>query len=287
MTRKTHSNTLHFAHNCYFLVLLGISMLYIPLQVSAGDISRDVRQGHEDTGNYFELGAAIAIFDDPPTIAGESQEETDAIPIINGRYEWRGLFVEAFTESYDEIIFGYELVNSKHWAIDMVASPLLIELGQDENEQLIGIENRDVSLLAGIRATGYFQQNILQFKVLHDISNTHHGWNASALAGRHWQVRNWNFHSIIGAHYSSEDINDYYFSIRPNEVSERFPSYTAEQGIVYTAEIGVTYPLSEKWVTRSTLAFLKLPDTVIDSPIFSTESNTNVPLFVLGISYVF
>lgn len=273
------------------LIRLGLLLAVLTaLPATAADIARDVRRGAtaetRTTENYFELGVAF-VMADGPAIRGEDEEIIRVTPTINGYAEWNGLFIEAFTESYNEVVFGYNAYQGSSWSFDLMMTPQVSEIDEDEYESLTGIEDRDPTLLAGFRANAYFGNTIFQTQVLSDIGNEHDGWSASLLIGRNWQHRNWNFHTIIGAQRQSDKMNNYYYGIRPNEVSERFPLYEAGAGTVYSVEVGVTYPINEKWILRSTLLFADIPDTLLGTPLLEPETERNIVGFILGTSRVF
>ena len=223
----------------------------------------------------------------PRLLLGEDEQDTQVKVFINGRYQWRGLFVEAFAESYQGVVLGYNAFNTEHWSIDVIGHDQFEEISQEEYEQLQGIETRRGDFAVGVRATAYYHNFIMQFQVLHDITGNHGGVGGSTMIGRNWQWRNWNFHSLLGLHYQSADTLDYYFGVSSQEASAQFPEYDLESETMFTAEVGVTYPLSEKWIWRSTLIFADVPEGISNSPIMSNEKTDDAILLISGLSYVF
>lgn len=251
--------------------LLILLFFLLPAPAGATDIAREIRAGSEsadlESGGFLELGLAAFYFDIP--ILGLN-EEPDGFGIqvaLNGFYEWNGLFVEAMTESERGLILGYNLGGSERWQMDLVLSNQHDEISEDVDDSLEGLRDREFDFMAGVRSTHYFGKSIAQFEFLTDVSDVHNGTIFTASVGRYWQRRNWNFHSILQVKRRSEKVVDYYLGIREDEASDRFPYYKAGGGNEFGFELGLTYPLSEKWVLRSTGQYYHISGELSDSPL--------------------
>jgi outer membrane protein len=138
--------------------------------------------------------------------------------------------------------------------------------------------------MLGFRATGYYENYIIQMHALTDISETHGGQDFSFKVGRYWQYKNWNLHAIQAVRYNSAAIANYYFSVQPEDASEKFPEFHAHAGFNYVFELGATYPLSQKWVFRSSFRHVELEHQWAGSPLLVA---THADTFINSISYVF
>lgn len=274
--------------------MLGLlaSSLLLALPILAGDLSSDVRKGAagRDTGDggYFEVGAGIASYTSPivGSPEGNEQGEIHTMPFldINARYQYRGFFVELFSQSLEQCTLGYSFYSSDNWAIDWVGLTQHDEMSAEISEDYRGLNRRRVDFMSGPRATTYFGNYILQLHALTDISDTHNGELYSLKLARHWQYRNWTFHGIVGATYRSREINNYYFAIDESEASDMYPVFVASSAISYVAEVGVTYPLSEKWVFRSFIRRIEIGPDAEQSPLILDDHGE---MIATAISYVF
>lgn len=270
----------------YLAILLLSFFPIIPLAVTAADIARDVRTGEtapqSSDGGYFEIGGGLGVFTSP--IKGED----DGIGVqlfLAGQYQWRGFFIESIDGSSTDLSVGYNALNTQHWSFDVIGSSLNNDIVGSDNNELKGLSERNGDFLLGVRATGYFNNHILQLQLLDGVTNAHDGVIATIEAGRSWQVRNWNYHALLGWRYHEKQVVDYYLGISPEEaIATSLPEYNARAGSFLTTEIGATYPMSEHWVFRGTAAAVHLTDNLSASPIISNKNSGG--LFAT-FSYVF
>jgi len=253
----------------------------------ASDISHKLRNATEEnntTENYFELGlgAAIGV---GPSLTNDDDKWKGLGIIINGSYNWKGLFIEKYGESKDPLLFGYNAYESDNWSLDLVVGPRFFSLNFDDKFK--DLDERTGSDMFGGRLTGYLGDTMVQFNLKHDIGGYSKGTLASALVGRNWQVRNWNFHSLVGLEYLDSRINDYYYGVNEAEAARsQFTEYNPGASVNFSAEAGVTYPITEDWVFRSTARFRTFSGAAMDSPLFETTRSTAMSLST-SLSYVF
>lgn len=254
----------------------------------SADIAYKIRQG-PDTSVSFELGFQ-AIAADIPIVAWVGEDPADPTGgeleiglIFNGRAEWKGLFAETNSNSFNIFALGYSPWSNENTSVD-----LLISEGLGPYDPGIGefasVENRSSDLVAGIRATHHFENTLIQLEAYSDISGKHDGQMAALQVGQFRQVKNWNLHGLIGARYFSGNMLDYYFGISEEESTANIPQYEASGGTLATLEIGATLPLTEKWIYKSTVEGLYLPDSVSASPLADDRLGG---IFSTSVTYVF
>lgn len=268
-------------------IIGGLLALFVSTSVFSADITHALRNNTQDkatTENYFELGLGAAI-GRAPSLTDDDDKWAGGYLVINGSYNWNGLFIEKYGESGDPLLLGYNAYESEKWSLDIIMGPKFGGLHFDDKFE--DLDDRNSSTMFGGRLTGYLGDNVVQFSLKHDISGNSHGTSASALLGRNWQIRNWNFHSLIGLQFFDSRINDYYIGINEDEASRsQITQYSPGSNFNATAEIGVTYPITEDWVFRSTARFSTVSDADMDSPIFETTRSTRTSLRT-SITYVF
>jgi outer membrane scaffolding protein for murein synthesis (MipA/OmpV family) len=263
----------------------------------ANDITHSVRSDTEQadsTENYLELGLMYAAGSGPSF--GDDGSWTDSSMIINGSYNWNGLFVENYSESGHGLVAGYSAFNNDNWSLDLLVTTDWGQKNFDNNGRYPSINNEDYSdpLTVGGRLTGYLDNNIVQFSINQDATGDHNGTTISALIGKNWQVRNWNFHGIIGVEYASAKLNDFYVGVSDaRAASSRFDSlvggasaYEAGDSFSFSTEFGVTYPITEDWVYRLTGRVVTIADEITDSPYY-VKKDSVATSFRTSLSYVF
>jgi len=263
----------------------------------ANDISHSIRSDTEQVGsteNYFELGLVYVVGSSPSF--GEDSNWADTGLIINGSYNWNDLFIENYSESGHGLVVGYNAINNDNWSLDLTVTTEMFQLNYENTGRYPGLNNKDYSepLTVGGRLTGYLGNNIVQFAVNQDATGDHNGTTVSALIGRNWQVRNWNFHGIFGVEYASAKLNDFYVGVseeraassRFDYLGEEASSYEAGDSVSFSTEFGVTYPITEDWVFRATGRVVTIADEIIDSPYYVNKEPVATS-FRTSFSYVF
>lgn len=250
---------------------------------AANDIAREVRVGSQgpdlSNGGFLELGLGLELSNN--LRVQEDPDKTDnfqleGAPSISGAFRYRGFFA-GFTEgSFDGINIGYNFYSSDFWSYDLLLSSFQGELNidVDEIEDSDSEAARNRKLLnrdtfyngAGFRATRYYNDYILQLRLVSDI---HHGngYQATGRVGRHLQLGNWNLHAVGGLVYDSSKLSQYLWGVTAEEATERFPEYTLGGGFRFQLEGGGLYPLTKDWVFRSILRYTWYPEDVFQSPL--------------------
>jgi len=274
---------------------LALSTLVTPM-VNATDIAREVRvgaTGPEGSNSIFlELGLGVEARNQ--LRVQENPDKTDDLEInfeltVSGGIKYRGFFA-GFTEgSFDGLSIGYNLYTGSYWSYDLLLSSFKGEINSeydeiDDNDTDAARErkllNRDTFYNGfGLRATNYYGDNILQFRLVTDIHKGK-GYQASARIGRHSQLSNWNVHAVAGLVYDSSELGQYLWGVSAKEATERFPEYKIDGGVRFQLEFGGLYPLSRDWVFRSLLRYTLYSSNVADSPLiddnFSLGWNASV-----------
>ena len=272
--------------------LAGPVALLLISSVNAGDLSSDIRKGadgpHAGNGNYIELGLSLGALQSP--LYGLPRDSTPGETFyagsldLNLHLQYKGWFMEGFSQSLEQFTFGYNFAESDRWSLDTVVLEQHGEISASESKYLKGIKTRDSDFMMGLRATGYYANYILQAHVLTDTSDTHSGQVFSIKLARRWQYKNWNFHVIQSESYRTHKVVDYYLSVQAEDATEKFNEFHAQAGFTHTFEIGATYPLSQKWVFRTLFRHIQMDSQWRNSPLLeSTHGN----LFTNSISYVF
>ncbi|OEG73462.1 structural protein MipA [Shewanella colwelliana] len=275
---------------CIFFSIL-ISSLAV-----ASDIATTVTGGVDNrlaNGGYFELGASVYGINKVDIRQRDHQTIQPSL-LISGVYQYKGLFVEMIHQSQDGINLGFNIWNSDHWSLDILAANLkstwsrvddvdpstLTEAGR--NAYLMSEESIYVG--AGFRATRYWDDHyVFQYRIVSDYFDGQ-GIQSSARLGKSWQVRNWNFHALGSIEYSSSTLNRYLFGIDSDEATELLPEYRPDSSFSYGLELGVAYPLSESFVFRAMYRINVLSDEITDSPFNQAD---HLSFFNASISYVF
>lgn len=260
--------------------------------VFAADISRDVRGPKGQSSSFVELG--FGLNKERIAVAGyntdlEQLSEIDDVNFdfrifLDTRLEWKGFFAELIHESFGLATLGYTAWENESVVFDLILTSSLGELDPSGIAGLESLEIREGAVEGGIRAMAYDGDNVIQFEAITDVSNTHSGFSLSWQFGRHWQLRNWATHTLLGLRYFSEGMVNHYFDVSANEARPEIgvPFYNASDGTIATLEFGATRPINENWVFKGTARAHRLPDAMLDSPLV-----TNRTAWSLGLNAIY
>lgn len=270
--------------------LFAITLWIFVSPAFAGDLSSDVRKGTSSPSdsNFIEVGLGVLAGKGPIYGLPKGNVDGDTLTIayveINARVQYKGFFLEAFSQSLEDFTLGYNFLNTDTWSLDAVALEEHPAMDSKENKDYDGLKTRKGDYMFGPRATAYFGKYIVQLNALTDISGVHDGQFYSAKLAHHWQYKNWNYHAIAATSYRSQAVADYYFSVQAEDADEKFPEFHASAGFTNVLEIGATYPISQKWVFRGLIRHFELSKQWGNSPLILT---THSSVVATSISYVF
>lgn len=257
----------------------------------AADIAGEMRNGGEgpetSDGGFLEVGISGRVWTRPQVGPGDKASYG---VVVSGEYRYKGLFVEAINGTADGVNVGYQLWNDDEWIVDFIGfngtagSVGEMDPNLGDTARSLWLMDRNTALTgAGLRATRYFDDYILQFRVLNDVYHSR-GNYGSARVGRSWQYRNWNFHAMAGVEFYDSKFAQHVYGVSAVQASNFFPEYRPGAVVTPEFEVGVTYPVNQNWVFRATARHTFLPDAVTDNALYADSSQSQ---FFASLSYVF
>ncbi|MFT4653570.1 MAG: outer membrane protein [Patiriisocius sp.] len=270
------------------LSLVAIVFIAFSSLAYSADIAHTLRantQDNNDPDNFIEIGLGASL----GVGSSLTDEEAKGIGLfinLRSSYNWNGLFIDLGSETGEPLVIGYNAYNSDNWSFDVVLGTTAGGVSEDTNDRFIGITKRQSSTMVGARLTGYFGKNILQVSLKHDVRGISDGTVATALLGRNWQYRNWNFHGLIGLNISDLKFNDYYLGVSKEESAlTGIETYDGKASIHFSSSMGVTYPINENWIYRVDIS-LGSNFGQNDSPLFEKRRKFYTGINT-SINYVF
>lgn len=151
-----------------------------------------------------------------------------------------------------------------------------------DGEQLIDVEftktvdisrlhKRRMAALAGLEYSFFLDDWDLQAQWLKDVSGIHDGTELRLAVARHYR---WDRHGVIlsaGANWQGEEITDYYYGIRADEVALFDDSYHPDAGISSFVRFDWHYALNKRWTLRFSTNYRQLADEISDSPLVNDD----------------
>lgn len=267
--------------------------------VQAADVASDVQTGSggidNRNGGYFEFGVGSNFF------LNRERATLNTVPFMAGAYRRGGFFLEAVSPgirlndgAVGGITAGYTIWRNNRWSADLLGVSSRWRLSRQSlniDDSDPGSREQDRNLLqrdsfyngAGIRLTGSFGNTLFQYRLVNDTLGN--GETSSARIAYSRQVRNWNFHGVLGLQWVSRETSQYWYGVTDEEVTPRFEPYDINgPTISYSAEVGGTFPVRESVVFRTTMRYAEFDSAIADSPLQESEFSLT---WNTSLSYVF
>jgi outer membrane scaffolding protein for murein synthesis (MipA/OmpV family) len=279
--------------------ILKTGFIILLLQSAAGSVNAEtinstaLSENHTTLrdGGSLELGFGFDV-DSVPMFIGDDDDEFGTIGRLVAAYQWQGLFFEFDNDKSDivpisseTLMLGFNLFNGDNSSLDVIAGP---EHGDrySNDDDYEGIEERQVDITGGIRATLYSGDYIAQLIARTDLSGRHNGASASTLVGRNWQLGRFNLHANLKLGYASEKMADYYLGVSSTEANNTFDEYHVDDAVFSVVQIGLAYPATKNWVLRAKTSVAYISDEIVDSPLLASDSNVRSTI-EFTVNYVF
>jgi MipA family protein len=242
----------------------------------AEDIGKDDKpdQDRSDNRDGYSLSLGLGYVNSESPL--DDEEDTDGLRlVIDGRYQWKGLFVEfANDPSRDKNLpaIGYNFYSTVHWNLDLIAAAATVDSEfnyevDGQEKQISGEATRGI----GLRAQGVWGNSIVQMVALpyfhQDFRSNSAVDYASLWFGHRWQIENWSVNGLLGAVYKSSGLLDHHFGVTESEADEIVWAYEPSSGIDYTAYIDLSYPVSKNILFQIYSRHTQYSDQTLDSPI--------------------
>lgn len=165
---------------------------------------------------------------------------------------------------------GYHLLSFPHRVnLDLVLRPRFVGYRADDaGEAFRGMHNRSDSLHGGLAAGMQLDSVKLNLAALTDLLGNSKGQEVSASVGNAFR---WDqaltLTPSVGLKWQSERYTDYYYGVRPEEVSLLRPLYKGKAVLNYTAGLNVTYLLNKQSHLFAQFEYERLGSEITDSPL--------------------
>ena len=238
-------------------------------EINISDNSRD--------GFYLNMSGISSTGDDY-SLSGSEDSSSEFDLDFSYRVQLLGFFMESPGLSsrrthgmYSLSAWGYNFYNSEDWAFD-----LYYQNSTRGIDGLKEIQIRNQSKRGGVRATGYFDNSLLQiiFSPISGNDEGSDGIEASISYGVNWQVKNWNIYTNVGVQYRSKEVLPHGVVDVPDD------DLSKSAGISTSAEVGVEYPLSTDWVIGGFAGYTTLSDRAIASRTDNVENGYRAGLLL-------
>jgi outer membrane protein len=197
------------------------------------------------------------------------------IPLIyyqNGGFFFRGTQI------------GYRFYQNKGLSFDALAEWVWRGYDADDSRDLLGMDDRDPTILGGLGASFYDGWGITRLSYAHDLLGRSDGQEVTLRYFKQFVKDQWTFTPAIGIRWQGSSMVDYYYGVRAKEATPSRPQYSV--GDSWRPFVGMTarYQFNEKWSSLLLLRYDWLDSNIKDSPIVDKDYRIKA---LFGVLYQF
>ena len=194
---------------------------------------------------------------------------TYPIPIFG--YEGKRLYLRGITG-------GYRLFMGKSWSVGPVVQPRFDGYEEDDSSALAGMDDRNVSLDAGVGLSWRTDYGLLEASVVTDLLGEHDGQQIELSWTGLFSWKRWDFIPSAGVRFKSTNLVEYYYGVEPGEALATRPAYAPDRAVDPFVRLAVRRELTERWSLLTALQYEWLDSEIRDSPIV----DDNYDLSIMG-----
>lgn len=223
-----------------------------------------------ETGSGWILGVGVAVTD--PGYVGYTRQVTP-IPLVF--YHYGRFFIGGITA-------GYLLSNGDHYRFSLTVQPTFNRLSASDSPQLAGIRTRRWSLAGGANLELFGDWGRFKTGVFHDLLDRNNGTGASAEYQYPVHLGGWTLTPGLGLRWENANLTNYYYGVSPAEAIPGRPAYSAGSATSPYASIALSTAVSEHWLFRGYLQYLRFAGAIHGSPIVDRSRS---PTLFIGFAY--
>ncbi len=217
-----------------------------------------------DSDSKWVVGIAAGTVENP--YINEDSKDTFAVPNI----EYRG---EKFFVKDDEI--GYNLVRKNGFGAGLVVSGkgtyLSFDDEYEDNEQLTGIEERDMTADAGIYLLHTTELGQFRVRLLDEITGEHSGNSADASYTFDLNWHQWNINPTLGLAWESDATVDHFYGVSEQEANRNRAAYKGESATTWYTGIRGRYTLTKHWDVNLSAYYVRMGSGITDSSLIEED----------------
>lgn len=190
----------------------------------------------------------------------------------------------------DESSLSYAIKDSDKYRVELLGQVEARGYDSDSSAEFKGMDDRDPSLGIGGRFSKKTPYGELSATVTRDISSTHNGEEIDLRFGPKpyetpWQgKRELDVGFLAGVKWQSSDVIDYYYGVKPSEVTNTRSEYKGKTAITPYIGAKAEAVLSKHFTAHANVIYTDLPKEISDSPI--VDGDNDVAL-TAGLTYWF
>jgi len=156
----------------------------------------------------------------------------------------------------------------------------------EDNDRLVGIEEREETLDLGFYVIHNHDNGQLKFTALQEITNEHDGQSADLKYTYNFPLDRWNITPVVGVAWASSDTVNHFVGVSEREslASNGIAAYEGDSATSIYGGVDVRFDITKHWDIHFGAHYVALGSEIEDSPLIE-DNETVVSSF--GFSYNF
>ncbi len=179
---------------------------------------------------------------------------------------------------------GWRVVDGDSVTLTAIANYRFDGYESDDSRALEGMDDRDGSLDAGVEVQYRADFGELTFSAVTDTLDNHSGEEISLSYGYPLKIARGTVSPFVQASWLSEDLVDYYYGVRADEVREDRAAYSPDSTTNYRVGVNGNWFFNRRHMVFLNAGYQFLGDEIEDSPIIDSDTGASV---ILGWVYTF
>ncbi|MDP8212714.1 MAG: MipA/OmpV family protein [Candidatus Zapsychrus exili] len=220
--------------------------------------AEEQEQEQERPANYSGVGYLMT--DSPYKGVGK---ESVPIPILYWHSEGGKSYVEGNKG-------GYQLIEYDNLKLDFIFVPRLMGYDDEDSTDLEGMQERKMSLDGGVGFSWDLVEHdgvSVDINFLTDLLGEHKGKEIELKILKKFKHDYFTFTPSAGVKWQSQDLVNYYYGVRSNEVAAGRSEYEPDASLNCFASINFNMGISQEWVIATYFNIERLSNEIYDSPI--------------------
>jgi len=227
-------------------------------------------------GERGRIGVGVGVIGRSSPYTGSDSTVLQPIPAITyigERLQWIGPNLQ------------YGILGAGPWRLAASASYRIGVYEEDDSPALIGLGDRDSTLMAGLGFRVEVPGGVnLSVRYEHDIADKIGGGTATAGLSKGFQAGSFRFVPQLQVNWLSAALTNYDYGVPAAAATLTRPAYDTGSSISYEVGFGSFIELTESWRIVLSLSAEYLPDSIVASPIVADD---RIVKGFAAINYVF
>jgi outer membrane protein len=215
------------------------------------------------TGEDFKLlGVGAVISTSPYRGVGQTVQP---VPVVVWNY--KNFYIKG-------VEVGYHFYSNDTITASIMTAPRFMGYHSSDSDTLSGMDNRTMSLDAGVRADISLpigEDVRLSVKLVNDVLFRYDGREAGLALSKQFKSKYFQLTPSVGARLQSSQMVDYYYGVTSAEATANRPAYDPGHAINYFGDVMFNFGIHKNWIVMTKLGVEFLDSEIRKSPIVGRD----------------